>query len=62
MWFVETHSHLIKINKNQALTKKGKKYHFCSVLAISNIGAKHDFKIWVFKGFFGFGHEKQILE
>ena len=25
---------------------------FCSVLAISDLGAKHDFEIWAFKVFF----------
>ena len=34
---------------------------FCSVLAISDLGAKHDFEIWAFKVFF-FGQEKHPLE
>ena len=33
----------------------------CSVLAISDLGAKHDFEIWAFKVFF-FGQEKHPLE
>ena len=34
----------------------------CSVLAISDLGAKHDFEIWAFKVFFFFGQEKHPLE
>ena len=35
---------------------------YCSVLAISYLGAKHDSEIWAFKVFFFFGQEKHPLE
>ena len=36
--------------------------YFCSVLAKSYLGAKHDFEIWADSKFSFFGQEKQPLE
>ena len=47
-------SQLFMQNFSKHITMDGQHstLHLCSVLAISDLGAKHDFEIWAFKVFF----------
>ena len=55
IWKVKAFVFYVKLLKTWLL-------QFCSVLAISYLGAKHDFEIWAFKVFCSLKKEKHLLE